>query len=145
MSPEGSLPAGRTKHGTLTLDDLAAIQPGMARLMDEFGRRYWVLYYAARAGNWALARHELGEMTKLERVMATTRPKYTEALEAFDRACMEPLRAAVAAQDWGAFEAAYEAGIEASDRYHDDFAKAFIRYRRPVRPPDWLVLEPSEG
>jgi len=28
---------GRTKHGELTLDQLASIQPGMARLMEEVG------------------------------------------------------------------------------------------------------------
>src|SRR5207302_1242773 len=53
---EGPLPGARvratTKHGTLTVDEIAAMQPGMARLMDELSRRYWVLYYAAKAGNW---------------------------------------------------------------------------------------------
>ena len=30
---------GRTKHGELTLDQLASIQPGMARLMEEVAHR----------------------------------------------------------------------------------------------------------
>src|SRR2546430_6336145 len=44
----GSRVRAATKHGTLTVDELAAMQPGMARLMDELSRRYWVLYYAAK-------------------------------------------------------------------------------------------------
>ena len=47
---EGPIPGARvratTTHGTLTVDEIAAMQPGMARLMDELSRRYWVLYYA---------------------------------------------------------------------------------------------------
>lgn len=31
----------------LTGDQLAAIQPGLARLMPEIGNRVWKLYYAA--------------------------------------------------------------------------------------------------
>src|SRR5438876_267170 len=35
----GSRVRATTKHGTLTVDELAAMQPGMARLMDELSRR----------------------------------------------------------------------------------------------------------
>ena len=61
----GSRVRATTKHGTLTVDEIAAMQPGMARLMDEVSRRYWVLYYAAKARNWELARYMLKESEKV--------------------------------------------------------------------------------
>src|SRR5207237_147313 len=60
----GSRVRATTKHGTLTVDEIAAMQPGMARLMDELSRRYWVLYYAAKAGNWELAAYMERESEK---------------------------------------------------------------------------------
>ena len=40
---------------TITLDDMATIQPGLARIMPEIGARTWKLYYAAKALNWPMA------------------------------------------------------------------------------------------
>ncbi len=37
----------KTKHGELTLQQLAEAQPGIARQMKEIGERFHVLYYAA--------------------------------------------------------------------------------------------------
>jgi len=42
----------KTKHGELSLEQLAEAQHGMAHLMKEVGERYHVLYYAAKALNW---------------------------------------------------------------------------------------------
>src|SRR3972149_3063752 len=52
MAAERAIP---TKHGAITLEQLAEMQPGMARLMDEYAQRFWTMYYAAKGGNWALA------------------------------------------------------------------------------------------
>ncbi len=46
----------KTKHGELTLEQLAEVQPGLARLMKEIGDRFHVLYHAAKGGNWKLGR-----------------------------------------------------------------------------------------
>lgn len=40
-------PVARAKHGDLSLDQIAEIQPGMARLMLEVSERYWSSWYAA--------------------------------------------------------------------------------------------------
>ena len=42
---------GHTKHGDLTLDQLAELQPGLGTLMRDISDRYWILYYAAQGGN----------------------------------------------------------------------------------------------
>lgn len=139
----GSRVKATTKHGTLTVDEIAAMQPGMARLMDELAHRYWVLYYAAKGGNWELARYMERESEKLLRTMALARPKYKEDLEAFARERFEPIAHAIAAKDWDAFESAYRRGIEASDVYHEKYNKAFIRFRLPGHPPEWFDLGPQ--
>ena len=40
-----------TPHTDITIDQLGEMQPGLARLMAELSDRYWILYYAAKAGN----------------------------------------------------------------------------------------------
>jgi len=127
-----------TKHGTMTLEQLAEIQPGMARLMHEFARRYWVLFYAAQAGNWELAAYMLNEGAKLLKTIAVTRPRYAGDLAAFERDNVGPLARAIEARDWSAFEKAFHAGIDASNAYHRKYNKGFIRFRLPNRFPDWL-------
>jgi len=138
----GSRVRAATKHGTLTVDALADLQPGMARLMDELSRRYWALYYAAKAGNWPLAAYMVRESEKLLEVAATVRPKYAADLAAFRTDVFEPLERAVASRDVERFETVYRSGIAESDRYHVKYAKGFIRFRLPDRPPDWLDVEP---
>jgi hypothetical protein len=138
----GARVRGATKHGSLTVDEIAEIQPGMARLMDEVGRRVWVLYYAAKAGNWALARYMEREMEKVLMIAATVRPKYAEDLEAFRREHLPRIDAAIEAREWTAFDAAYRAAVDASNGYHEKYAKGFIRFRVPDRPPDWLDVAP---
>jgi len=69
-------PVGRTRYGELTLDQIAEVQPGLGRLMPLVSDRYWIMYYAARGGNWALARYCLDQIRALFRVGATTRPQF---------------------------------------------------------------------
>jgi len=132
-----------TKHGAITLEQLAEMQPGMARLMAEYSDRFWTLYYAAKARNWPLAKYEHSEMLKLGKIVPVVRPKYAEGMAEFERDFMEPLLAAITAKDWNAFEAAYRRAIEGSDRMHDKFAKSFIRFRLPAEAPPWIEFDPN--
>lgn len=132
-----------TKHGPITLEQLAEMQPGMARLMAEYSERFWILYYAAKAGNWPLAKYEHSEMIKLGKIVRVVRPKYAEGMAEFELDFMAPLLAAITAKDWRAFEAGYRRAIEGSDRMHDRFAKPFIRFRLPAEPPPWIELDPD--
>lgn len=138
----GSRVRATTKDGTLTVDEIAAMQPGMARLMDELSRRYWVLYYAAKEGNWELAQYMEKESEKILKTAAVARPKYKEDIAAFTTACLRPMAEAIDARDWIAFDAAYRRGITESDRYHDKYNKRFIRFRLPDYPPEWFDLAP---
>src|SRR5437870_10214225 len=108
----GSRVRAATKHGTLTVDELAAMQPGMARLMDELSRRYWVLYYAAKAGNWELAGYMERESEKILQTASLARPKYRDDLASFDRERLGPIARAVGAKDWRTFDSACHRGID---------------------------------
>ena len=132
-----------TKHGSVTLEQLAEIQPGMARLMVEYAQRFWTTYYAAKAGNWALAKYMHSEMMKLGKIVPVVRPKYAEGMLEFERDFMEPLLAAITASDWSAFESAYAKATAGSDSFHDKFAKPFIRFRLPPEPPSLLEMDPK--
>jgi len=136
----GSRVRATTKHGTLTVDEIAAMQPGMARLMDEVSRRYWVLYYAAKARNWELASYMLKESEKVLTTASLARPKYREDIASFVRDRLDPIADAIERKDWEAFEAAYRRGIADSDTYHDKYNKRFIRFRLPDHPPEWFDL-----
>ncbi len=136
-------PVGRTKHGELTLDQLASIQPGMARLMAEVGHRYTLMSHACRGGNWELGRYELRQLRAIFQIAATTRPKYATELDAFDREYLGPIEAAIRERNVDAFMVAVQRGIAGSDEVHRRLGYAFIRYRLPVQPPDYLDLGPG--
>ena len=67
-------PVARTSHTEMTLDQIGNMQPGLARLMAEISDRYWILYYAAKAGNWKLAALQSSEVEKALRIGNVTRP-----------------------------------------------------------------------
>ncbi len=138
----GSRVRSTTKHAALTVDEIAEMLPGAARLMDELARRYWVLYYAAKEGNWELARYMEKESEKTLAILAKVRPKYAADVDAFLREDVAPLARSIEARDWAAFDAAFRQGIAASDTYHAKYNKGFLRFRLPDRPPDWFDLRP---
>ena len=135
-----SSPIAHMKHGDLTLDQIAEMQPGMARLMVEVSDRHWILYYAAKAGNWELARHEFGEMRKTLRMAAVVRPKYQESLERFESEQLKPLEDAVRAKDIGAFEEAFRRTTDSANENHREFGYQYIEWQLPPTPPAHLRL-----
>src|SRR3989442_738787 len=81
----------KTKHGELTLEQLAEVQPGLARLMKEIGDRFHILYHAAKGGNWKLAEHEQKVTISILRVGATLRPKFHQDITIFIQSHLHPL------------------------------------------------------
>ena len=140
MSGDG--PVAHTKHGDLTLDQIAEIQPGMARLMVEVSDRFWVLYYAAKAGNWEMARHEFSEMRKTLQIAGLTRPKYKEPLAGFSAEKLKPIEDAVRAKDWSAFEKSFRETADAANEMHVEFGYPYIVWQLPNEPPNHLRLAP---
>jgi hypothetical protein len=124
----------------LTIDELAAMQPGMDRLMAEVGPRMHRLYYAASAGNWRLAQYFYNSVVKQLRLSAFSRPKYEAEMAAYlDQDC-EPVRLALKERDADAFAHAYAAMVERGNHYHEVFGKPYIGWKTPTSPPEDLDL-----
>jgi len=129
-----------TKHGELTLDQLAEIQPGLARLMTEISDRYWILYYAARNANWRLARYQVNQLRRILDIGGLTRPHYKEPLSAFEQNCVVPLREAIEAEDFSLFEERYRRALDEANRLHAETGHPEIVWQLPPHPPAHLAL-----
>ncbi len=129
-------------HRDMTVEDLARIQPGLGRLMPEVGERTWKLYYAAKAGNWALATFQAKEIKGLMKLMGFTRPKHDDALTQYLEKTWKPLQDTLVRQDFTAFEAAFEKAVKAANAYHTLTGKPFIVWKLPDVPPPDLDLRP---
>lgn len=129
-------------HRDMTVEDLARIQPGLGRLMPEVGERTWKLYYAAKAGNWALATFQAKEIKGLMKLMGFTRPKHDDALTQYLEKTWKPLQDALSRQDFPAFEAAFDKAVKAANAYHTLTGKPFIVWKLPDVPPPDLDLRP---
>ena len=142
MTADGESPVAHTRYGDLSLDQLAEIQPGMARLMVEVSDRFWILYYAAKEGNWDLARHEFSEMRKTMQIAGLVRPKYQEPLAGFIAEKLKPLEDAIRAKDRPAFEKAFYETKDAANEMHQEFGYQYIVWQLPDAPPPHLRLAP---
>lgn len=138
-------PIGRHKKGELTLDQIAELQPGLARLMPEVSDAYWIAYYAARGGNWKLARYYVKKTVRLMKLCAVARPKYQASLEAYTAHTLDPLVKACDANDFGQFDKLYQAGVAEANRYHGLTGHPEIVWKLPPEPPGHLQLGPPGG
>jgi len=136
-------PIGKTKHTELTLDQIASMQPGLGRIMPEVSQRYHIAYYAARGGNWALARYQLRELGGLLQLGAATRPKYATQLAAFETVHITALLAAIDGRDFARFELAFTRATEVANIYHQTTGHPEIIWRLPAQPPEHLDLSPQ--
>jgi hypothetical protein len=134
------LPVGHTKHGDLTLDQIAELQPGLGTLMRDISDRYWILYYAAKGGNWELAAYQLRGLRSLYKKGAMTRPKYAGMLENYAGKIFDPLEKHIAAKNFPAFESVYQQGIELANKLHVATKHAEIVWKLPPNPPEHLQL-----
>ena len=128
----------------LEVEELTALQPGLARFMPEIGARFWKCYYAADAGNWPLARWQLSELHKLMRQCMVTRPKYIADLQEWIADDLEPLLEAIEAGDRERFRSRYHEAVDAANEFHRRWKKPFIVWKLPDEPPPDLDLTPRD-
>ena len=134
--------AGRTKHGELTLDQIAELQPGLGQLMPLMSERYWICYYAAKGGNWALATYQLNGLRSLFKKASTTRPKYQRMLESYAKAILDPLAPHIESKNFVEFEKRYLQGIELANKMHVSTDHPEIIWKLPPTPPQHLEMGP---
>ncbi len=125
---EGSLEA--------RVDALASIQPGLGTVMIEYGNRFTNMYFAAQGGNWALAQYQLKEAIEIQEVGEVTRPGKAAMLSTFEHTYLDPLKAAIEAQDWNAFETRFEEAVAGCNACHAATGHPYIEYTLPERPTE---------
>jgi len=118
------------------VDAIWSIQPGLGTIMIEYGKRYYITYYAAKAGNWDLAAYELKEAMEIQEVGEATRPGKAEMLKAFEKSYLDPLGDAIKAKGFAKFETAYNAGIQGCNGCHAATGHPYIKYTLPSTPPE---------
>jgi hypothetical protein len=129
-------------HREMTVDEIATIQPGLARIMPEIGQRTWKLYYAAKEGHWELANFQWKEIKELMDLGAFTRPKHEDALNQFMAEDWAPLAQSIKDKDFEAFDKAFQHAISQANAYHELKDKPYIRWQLPSHPPEDLDLKP---
>jgi len=142
--PENHAHVGRTKHGELSLDQLAELQPGLNQLMPQVSERYWILYYAAQGGNWPLADYQLRSLRSLWKKMSTTRPKYAGMLDNYAKKIFDPLAQHIVARDFAAFDKTYRQGIDLANKMHGATHHGEVVWKLPLTPPQHLDLGPAD-
>ena len=131
----------KTTHSEISIDQLGEMQPGLARLMAEVSDRYWIMYYAADAGNWKMAKLQSSEIKKAFKIATITRPKYAHHLQAFVIGPMAKIDQAIKEQEWENFLAAYESGVKSANGYHVSWDHEEIIWQLPDESPKHLKLD----
>lgn len=126
----------KTRHGELTLEEMAALLPGAGDVMVVVSRVYGNLWHAAVGGNWDLASFYFRRTRTLLHNVAVTRPKYAAQIADYQRDFLEPVGQALLAKDIGALEPLYEASVQRANELHVVTGYPYIRWRRPEAPTD---------
>lgn len=129
-----------TKHGDLSLEQIAELMPGLATLMRDVSDRCWIAYYAAKNGNWALAAYQLRATRKRFADGGLTRPKHKAMLESYTKQIIEPLLQHCEAHDFVAFEKTYNEGVALANQMHVATKHGEIVWKLPSHPPEHLEL-----
>jgi hypothetical protein len=125
-----------TKHGEVSLEEIAALLPGAGDIMVVVSRNYGNLWHAAHGGNWDLASFYFRRTRTLLRNLAITRPKYEAQLAEFERDHLEPISGALLARDLAGFDRLYDASVDRANELHVVTGYPYIRWSRPEEPPD---------
>jgi hypothetical protein len=135
----------KTKHGEVSLEEIAALLPGAGDIMVVVSRVYGNLWHAAHGGNWDLASFYFRRTRTLLRHLATTRPKYEAQLHEFEHDHLERIGEALLDRDLAGFDELYEASTRRVNELHVVTGYPYIRWSRPEEPPDpGLDLGPGD-
>src|ERR1700686_1160220 len=92
-------PKIKTKHGEVSLEQIASLLPGAGDVMVVVSPNSGNLWHAAHGGNWDLASFYFRRTRTLLRNLSQTRPKYEAQLVEFEREHLEPIGAALLPRD----------------------------------------------
>lgn len=114
----------------------AAYVPGMGEIMGATQMRHAKLWYAGRAGNWALAHYELGELGEGFGDAVSYHPMFKGApvsalLGRYTAAPLAALRRAIADKDRARFTRAFDGLTAACNDCHEAAGHGYIVIQRP--------------
>jgi len=130
-----------TKHNKqFTIGELAEIQPGLGSIMREFGHRFYIAYYAAKANNWELAKYQINEILEAQEIVEVTRPKYAKQLKSFENSSIKKLQNSIEKKDWKLFKQKYNETTTACNACHTANGHPYIKYQLPKKEPKYLRM-----
>lgn len=114
--------------------------PGMGEIMGATQMRHAKLWFAGRAGNWELARYELGEIREGLDDAVKYHPVFKGApvsalLNKYTGVPLEALAQAVEKGDGAAFAAAFDRLTAACNACHEAAGHGYIVIKRPATQP----------
>jgi hypothetical protein len=130
----------RTKHGELSLEEVAGLLPGTGEVMVSVSHCFAMCWHAFQGGNRELATYFLNRTRNLLRGLAITRPKYAAQIREYETEFLEALYQALRDDDQAGFRAAYDGATDQANAYHVDTGHPYIRWARPAEPPDKGLL-----
>lgn len=136
MDDSSDAPTVHSKHGDLTLEQIADGLAGTGDVMASVSHCFGTAWHAATARRWKLAAYYTRRVRSLMRTLAVRRPKYAGQLDEFVGNALEPLLRAIADEDEPEFRSRYATCVEMANRYHADTGHAYIEWTTPKSSPE---------
>ncbi len=136
MEDDPSVTTVHSRHGDLTLEQIADSLAGTGEVMSSASHCFGTTWHAGLAGKWDLAAYYTRRVRGLMRTLAVRRPKYAGQLDEFVRDGLEPLLRAIVDHDEAGFRSRYAACVEMANRYHVDTGHGYIEWSPPAASPE---------
>ncbi len=124
------------KDAMKEIDAIKAALPKLAIPMHDVGERFQNMYYAAEAGNWALAAYESKHMDEAMNPVKVTRPQKYAAWANYYKKTFEPVNKSIKAEDFKLFDGEYKSLIKTCDGCHIAMGYGYIRMKQVKAPSD---------
>jgi hypothetical protein len=136
MEDDPAVTTVHSRHGDLTLEQIADSLAGTGEVMSSASHCFGTTWHAGLAGKWDLAAYYTRRVRGLMRTLAVRRPKYAGQLDEFVRDGLEPLLRAIVDHDEPEFRSRYAGCVEMANRYHVDTGHAYIEWSPPAASPE---------
>jgi len=118
------------------IEQVRSVIPKFAIPMREVGDRFKNMYFAAKGGNWALAAYMSKYMNGAMNPASLTKPNEYAVWKDFYEQGFAPVKSAIDAKDFKAFDAAYNAVIANCNGCHAGMGYGFIKVVKLSAPAD---------
>jgi hypothetical protein len=110
--------------------------PKLAIPMHDVGERFQNMYYAAKAGNWALAAYQSKHMNDAMNPAKVTKPEKYAVWEGYYKTTFEPVNKAIKAQDFKQFDKEFKAALKTCDDCHVAMGYGYIKMKQTNGPSE---------